>query len=102
MQLNLKVHVGEDSDEIQAMVDKMLKKPLLQITRVIRDENQRRLVNSKPKMKDLEKQLREKVKNRGKISDIHAHIFQITEQMKNEILEKQNKKLSHLRTDRNV
>ena len=52
-------------------------------------------------MKELQKQLSEKVKDRGKISDIHAHIFQITEKKKNQILEKQNKKLSHLRTDRN-
>ena len=101
MQLNLKFHVGEDSDEIQGVVDKILEKTLLEITRVLRDENQRRLVNSKPKIKELEKQLSEKVKDRGKISDIHAHIFQITEQKKNQILEKQNKKLSHLRTDRN-
>ena len=88
-------------EKTQGVVDKLLEMTLLEITRVIRDESQRRLVNSKPRLKELGKQLIEKIKDRGKISDIHAHIFQQTEQKKTQILEKQNKKLSHLRTDRN-
>ena len=101
MQVNLKIHIGEDSNEIQGVVNKMLEKTLLEITRVVRDEHQRRLVDYKPKMKELEKQLSQKVNGRDKISDIDAKIFQITEVKKNEILGKQNKKLSRLRTDRN-
>ena len=100
MQLNLKIHIGEDSDEIQTVVNKMLEKTLLEITRVVRDEHQKQLVNSKPKVKELEKQLREKVKDRGKISEIDSQIFKITEMKKNEILEKQNKKLSRLKIAR--
>ena len=52
-------------------------------------------------MKELEKQLSQKVNDRDKISDIDAKIFQIMEMKKNVILEKQNKKRSRLRTDRN-
>ena len=100
MQVNLKIHIGEDSDEIQTVVNKMLEKTLLEITRVVRDEHQKQLVDSKPKMKELEKQLREKIKDRNKISEIDSQIFQITEKKKNEILEKQNKKLSHLKSAR--
>ena len=37
MQVNLKIHIGEDSDEIQTVVNKMLKKTMLEITRVVRD-----------------------------------------------------------------
>ena len=44
--------------------------------------------------------MREKVKGRGKISEIDSQIFKITEMKKNEILEKQNKKLSRLRIAR--
>lgn len=102
MQVNLKIHIGEDSDEIQTVVNKILEKTLLEITRVVRDEHQKQLVDSKPKMKELEKQLREKVRDRDKISEINSQIFQITEMKKNEILEKQNKKLSRLRTARDA
>ena len=67
----------------------MLEKTLLEITRVVRDEHQKQLVDSKPKMKELEKQLREHVKDKNNISEIDSQIFQITEKKKNEILEKQ-------------
>ena len=52
-------------------------------------------------MKELEKQLRENFKDKNKISEIDSQIFQITEK-KNEILEKQNKKLSHLKSARHT
>ena len=58
--------------------------------------------DSKPKMKEIEKQLREKFKDRNKISEIDSQIFQITEKKKNEILEKLNKKLSHLKSARDT
>ena len=54
-----------------------------------------------PSQLELEKKLSQKVNDRDKISDIDAKIFQITEMKKNEILKKQDKKLSRLRTDRN-
>ena len=63
MQVNLKIHIGEDSDEIQTVVNKMLERTLLEITRVVRNEHQKQLVDSKPKVKELEKLLREKVKD---------------------------------------
>ena len=102
MQVNLKIHIGPDSDEIQTVVNKMLEKTLLEITRVVRDEHQKQLIDSKHKMKELEKQLREKITDRNKISEIDSQIFHVTEMKKNEIVEKQNKKLSHLRTARDT
>ena len=48
MQVNLKIHFGEDSNEIHKVVNKMLEKTLLEIIRVVRDEHQRRLDDSKP------------------------------------------------------
>ena len=44
MQVNLKIHIGEDSAEIQTVVNKMLEKTLLEITRVVRDEHQNSLL----------------------------------------------------------
>ena len=50
MQVNLKIHFGEDSDEILTIVNKMPEKTMLEITRVVRDEHQKQLVDSKPKV----------------------------------------------------
>ena len=89
IQVNRKIHIGEDSDEVQTVVNKMLAKTLLEITRVVRDEHQKQLVDSKPKVKELEKQLGEKIKESGKIiSEIDSQIFKITEIKKKEILVK--------------
>ena len=35
MQVNLIIHIGEESNEIQGVVNKMLEKTLLEITRVV-------------------------------------------------------------------
>ena len=66
----------------------MFEKTLLEITIVVRDKHQKQLFETKPKMKELEKQFREKVKDRGKISKIDSQKFKITKLKKNEILEK--------------
>ena len=39
MRVNLKIHLGEDSDESQTVVNKLLEKTLLEITREGRDEH---------------------------------------------------------------
>lgn len=99
LKLELQVQVGENS-RLQKIVDGILKKTSLEITRVVSEEHYLQLQESKPKMAELEDKLRKTVKDEGEFNTITHSIFNKTETKKNKIIDKQAKKLSKLTDSR--
>ena len=96
LKLKLQVQVGKDNNDLQTAVNRVLEKTSLEITRLIAEDHYRQLQKSKSKMAELEKSLSTIVKDEGEINIISHEIFTNTENKKNLIVERQNKKLKRL------
>lgn len=99
LKLTLSLHIG-DNNKAQEIVDRILHKTSLEICRIVRDEHQSQLFNSKGKMTDLERKLKTEVRDERKFNEIADQIFKQTEAKKNQIENRQNKKLQHLKSER--
>lgn len=99
LNLELKVQVGENS-RLQKIVDGILRKTSMEITRIVSEEHYLQLQESKSKMTELENKLRKVTSNEGEFNTITHNIFTKTESKKNKIVDKQNKKLSKLTDSR--
>ena len=95
LKLQLQVQVGENT-RLQKAVDDILRKTLMEITRLVSDEHYQQLQESKPKMTVLEDKLRKFTKDEGEFNIITHNIFTKTEAKKNKIIDKQAKKLGRL------
>ena len=99
LRLKLQVQVG-NNHRLQEGVDKILEKTSMEITRLVAEENYHQLQESKSKMKELEEKLKHTVHDEGKLNIISQDIFGKTENKKNLMIEKQNKKLEKLKDAR--
>ena len=95
LKLELRVQVGENT-RLQNVVDRILRKTSMEITRIESDEHYLQLQESKPKMTELENKVRKMTSNEGEFNIITHNIFTKTEAKKNKIVDKQTKKLSKL------
>lgn len=95
LKLELRVQVGENT-RLQNVVDRILRKTSMEITRIVSDEHYLQLQESKPKMTELENKVRKMTSNEGEFNIITHNIFTKTEAKKNKIVDKQTKKLSKL------
>lgn len=99
LRLNLQIQVGENS-RLQEAVDRMLKKTSLQICYMIKEEHTTQLHESRGTMAELENKLKSDLSDKGKFNDIAADIFKSTEEKKNKIIDRQEKKLKSLLNER--
>lgn len=95
LKIKLQVQVGENG-RLQKIVDRILLKTSMEITRLVSEEHYQQLQESKPKMIELENELRSKLNNNGEMNRISQEIFNKTELKKNTIVANQNKKIKQL------
>jgi len=96
LMLKLQVQVGKDNNDLPTAVNRVLETTSLEITRLIAEDHYRQLKKSKSKMAELEKSLSTIVKGEDEINIISHKILSNTENKKNLIFERQNKKLKRL------
>ena len=97
--LEKKIMVGENSN-LQETVDRALQKFSLELTRLVIDEHSRQLHDSKGLMLGMETDLKTYLNDEGELYEITGKIFSKIEQKKNNIVEKQQKKLKNLIDER--
>ena len=95
LKLQLQVQVVENM-HLQKRVDEILRKTLMEITRVVSDEHYLQLQESKPKMTLLKDKLGKFTKDKGEFNNITHNIFSKTEAKKNKIVHRQTKNLNRL------
>lgn len=99
LKLKLKVHVGVNT-RLQETVDRILEKTSLEICNLVKEEHSLQLHESKGKMIELENKLRKVTSDEGNFNEVTAEIFTVTEEKKNKIIDRQQKKLQSLLTAR--